>query len=108
MAIIHWNCRSFHTKYDEIHDLIHAHNPSVICLQKSYPIHKNPGKLCGYHAFNVPAPPGADRASGGVSTLVSNHIPHRSIPIRTTLQANAVSVTLHKTITICNIYLPPK
>ena len=107
MAVLHWNIRSFHTKIDDVHVLIQHHNPAVICLQESYHSHQNQVKLRGYNAYNVPAPPGAGRVSGGVSTLVKGNIPHRHIALNTALQATAVNVSLHRNFTVCNLYLPP-
>ena len=46
-----------------------------------------------------------DRASGGSSIEVNNSVPQSLISIYTNLQA--VAVTLHKTIHVCSIYLPP-
>jgi len=44
---------------------------------------------------------------GGLSTLVRNYIPHRETNLTIPLQPKAVSISAHKTITICLIYLPP-
>ena len=48
------------------------------------------------------------RACGGVSVLVKKSIPHRHISLNTNLEAVAVVLSLHKTITICSIYTPPR
>ena len=48
------------------------------------------------------------RACGGVSVLVKKSIPHRQIALNTNLQAVAVVLSLHKIITICSIYIPPR
>ena len=48
------------------------------------------------------------RACGGVSVLVKKAIPHRQITLNTNLQVVAVVLSLHKTITICSIYIPPR
>ena len=48
------------------------------------------------------------RASGGVSILIRKNIPQSKINISTPLQAVAISATLHKTTTICSIYIPPQ
>ena len=47
------------------------------------------------------------RAAVGVSIFVNNTAPHSYIPLNTNLQAVAVSVTLHRVITLCSIYIPP-
>ena len=48
-----------------------------------------------------------DRASGGSSIVINNSVPQSLIPLNTNLQAVAVKVTLHRTIHVCSIYLPP-
>ena len=45
-------------------------------------------------------------AQGGVSIIVNNNIPHKQIPLDTSLQAVAEKLTLHCTVTLCSIYLP--
>ena len=49
-----------------------------------------------------------NRASGGVSILVNKNIPQSIVTLNTNLQAVAVKVTAHKTITLCSVYLPPR
>ena len=48
-----------------------------------------------------------EKASGGSSIAISNNIFHSQIDWKTNLQAVAVRLTLHKTITLCSIYIPP-
>ena len=48
------------------------------------------------------------RACGGVSVLVKTYIPHRQISLNTNLQAVAVVLSRHTTITIGSIYIPPR
>ena len=47
------------------------------------------------------------RACGGVSVMVKKAIPHRQINVNTNLQAVAVSLSMHKTSTLCAVYIPP-
>ena len=47
------------------------------------------------------------RAHGGVAVLVRKDVPSTRIDLRTTLQAVAVKIKLHKSLTICSLYLPP-
>ena len=49
-----------------------------------------------------------DRASGGVSILVNDNIPQSIVTLNTNLQAVAVKVTAHKTITLYSVYLRPR
>ena len=60
----------------------------------------------GYTLYNHIYQAG-DRASGGSSIAVNNIVPQSLIPLNTNLHATAVKVTLHKTIHVCSIYLPP-
>ena len=41
------------------------------------------------------------------SIVINNSVPQSLIPLNTNLQAVAVKVTLHRTIHVCSIYLPP-
>ena len=45
------------------------------------------------------------RATGGCSIFVKKGIPHEVLELDTELQAVAVKVSLHKTITVCNVYI---
>ena len=47
------------------------------------------------------------RATGGCSILFTKGIPHEVLELDTELQAVAVKLSLHKTITVCNVYIPP-
>ena len=42
-----------------------------------------------------------------LSILIRKYIPQNKININSHLQAIAVSATLHKTVTICSLYIPP-
>ena len=44
---------------------------------------------------------------GGVSLLIKESIPQSQVKLNTPLKAVAARVTLHWTITICSVYLPP-
>ena len=48
-----------------------------------------------------------DRASGGSSIVINKSVPQSQIHLNTNLQAVAVKVTLHRTIHVCSLYLPP-
>ena len=47
-----------------------------------------------------------DRPCGGSSIIVSNIISHSEITLNTNMQAVTISATLHKTITVCSVYIP--
>ena len=46
-------------------------------------------------------------ASGGVSVLIRNDIPHSKINITANIQVVAIKAKLHKVVNICSIYIPP-
>ena len=54
-----------------------------------------------YHCTSI-------RASGDVSILVNENIPQSIVKLNINLQAVAVKVTDHKTITLCSVYLPSR
>ena len=47
------------------------------------------------------------RALGEESILIRKNVPPSKIHINTCLQAIVVSATLHKTVSICSLYIPP-
>ena len=47
------------------------------------------------------------RPNGGSTILVRKIIPHERLPLNIELQATAIRATLHQTITICSICIPP-
>lgn len=48
------------------------------------------------------------RPIGGSCILIKKGTPHEVVQLNTDLQATAVQVTLHRTITICSLYIPPR
>ena len=48
-----------------------------------------------------------DRAHGGVSIFVKSNLPQSLVDVNSPLQTIVVKVTLHTTITFCNLYIPP-
>ena len=62
-----------------------------------------------YNTFNkTNVSPVDGRAVGGSSILIKADVPHESVTLNTSLQAVAVRVHLHKTITVSSLYIPPK
>lgn len=45
--------------------------------------------------------------AGGISILIRNDFPQSKIQLKTHIQAVATKATLHRTINICSIYIPP-
>ena len=89
---------------------INTNNSSIICLQETNVnnIHDN---VTSFKQFTTYQKLGKidneNRGHGGVMILVKNSIAQTNIPLTTPLQATASRVTLTKSITICNIYIPP-
>jgi hypothetical protein len=64
-------------------------------------------KLRKYYSFHILSEAIDTRSSGGVTIMIKISIPHRQISLNTNLQAVAVTLSLHNTITLCSIYIPP-
>ena len=105
MAIIQWNIRGFHSNRLDLNILTHLYNRDIFCLQESH-FQSNPPSIRGFNAYNKPYTP--NTTAGGVSIFVKTSIPQSELNLNTTLQAQAVRVTLQRSFTICNIYLPPR
>ena len=104
--IIPWNCRGVKPRFEELLLLLTLLRPSVFCLQETY---LKPDDNFTFKGFNVYNHIHSDclRASGGSSLLVHASLPQHQIKLKTDLQAEAVSVSFEKEITLCSIYIPP-
>ena len=103
--LIQWNCRGLKANFNELLLLLTGLCP-IKCLQETF---LKPGDnldIRGYTLYNHIHQAG-DRASGGSSIILNNSIPQSQIQLNTNLQAVAVKATLHKTIHVCSLYLPP-
>ena len=105
--IIQWNCRGYKANYNELQLLITEQNPTIICLQETFKKSNDKTKMKNYEQYDYIHDTEL-RASGGVSILIRKNLPQSKINISTPLQAVAISATLHKTTTICSIYIPPQ
>lgn len=105
-TLIQWNCRGLKANFNEILRLLTDFTPSVLCLQETLLKQSDNISIKNYTVFNYIFN-NNDRAAGGSSVVVSNRVPHSQVNLNTPLQAVAVRVTLHKTITVCSVYLPP-
>ena len=107
--IIQWNCEGLKSKFTsgDIHQLIKETSTSVLCLQetKLKPDAKFSIKKFKGYFKNLQINEG-EHAHGGVAVFVKSFISYQ-IDLQTNLQAVAVSVCLHKRITLCSLYLPP-
>ena len=107
MAFIQWNCRGFNTNYNELALLLQEHRPIAVCLQETNLKLSNQIRIANYSQYHCFGPANNGRACWGVSVFVRNGSPHKQITLQTELQAVAVNINAHKSITVCSIYLPP-
>ena len=84
--------------------LLKDYEPTAFYLQETHL--KDSDDIRNYTAFHTFAA-NNERAAGGASIFVNNNAPYSYIPLNTNLQAVAVSITLHRVITLCSIYILP-
>ena len=87
--------------------LVVKHNALAVCLQETFPKDTDNITVRGFHLYHK-FQETEYRASGGVSILVNENISQSIVTLNTDLQAVAVKVTAHKTITLFLVYLPPR
>ena len=104
--ILQWNCRGLKANYEEILLLLKDYEPAALCLQETHLKDTDNISIRNYTAFHTFSA-NNERAAGGVSIFINNNAPHSHITLNTNLQAVAVSITLHRVITLCSIYIPP-
>ena len=106
--ILQWNCRGIKVNFNELKLLCKEHNPLAFALQETHLKESDNITFRSYDMYNTYSPIDEnDRAKGGSSLFVKQGIIHSHISLNTKLQAVAVRITLHKTITLCSIYIPP-
>ena len=107
MALLQWNCRGLKANRSDLDLLIAQYRPAIICLQETL-VHHTYHQFRSHVSYDLQATTdNLGRPHGGVSLLVGLKIPHHQIALDTHLQAIAVQVTLHRTITVCSIYISP-
>ena len=107
-SILQWNCHGFRPNFEEIKNLTSNFRPYILALQETH--FKDSDNVCIRsfdHYFKTCMSEVDGRATGGCSIFVKKGIPHEVLELDTELQAVAVKVSLHKTITVCNVYIPP-
>ena len=105
--LIQWNCRGLKANYSDFDILLKVLSPAAICLQETLQSDTNVIKLRHYVQYVKNSVKQDGSPQGGVSVIVRNDIPHSQLSLTTTLQATAVRITLHRTITLCSIYISP-
>jgi len=87
--------------------LISELDPIAISLQETFQKADKLPNFSNYSYYSIPAQEARGTAHGGVAILIKNSTPHQHIQLNTSLQAVAVRITLHKTVTVCSLYLSP-
>ena len=87
--------------------LLRDHDPLAFCCQETYTRQDRKIEFRQFKSYHVHSQAIDGRASGGVTVMIKKQIPHKQITLNTNLQAVAVTLSLHKTITLCSIYIPP-
>ena len=105
--IIQWNIRRARINFCELLLLITKYCPAIICLQETYLKNNTSINMKNYYSYNY-IKQYTDRPCSGSSIIINNDIPHSEITQNTNVQAVAISPTLHKTIPVCSVYIPPK
>lgn len=104
--IIQWNIRGIKADLDELILLISNQLPDVVCLQETFLKENDTLNIKNYSLYNY-INKQTEKNSRGTTIIINNKIAHKEIKLQTNMQAIAVSVTLHKKITICSLYIPP-
>ena len=109
LTAIQWNCRGLKPNIEEMKGLMKDHNPKIICLQETLMKQTDNLTFKNYEVYNkTNLSQGDHRPIGGTAILIKKTTPHEKLHLNTELQAIAVRATLHQTISICSIYIPPK
>ena len=106
-SVIQWNCHGLRPNFDELSLLIVKYNPLAVCLEETFLKNTDNITVRGFNLYHK-CQETENRASGGVSILVNENIPQSIVTLNTNLQAVAVKIIAHKTITLCSVYLPPR
>src|SRR5215469_5775475 len=105
--ILQWNCRGIRANLPELQLLIKNFSPMALCLSETMLADNNIKIDNNYHSHFKNVTSANGRSHGGVGILTHKSLAYSIITLQTNLQAIAIRLTLHKTVTICSIYLPP-
>ena len=107
-SIVQWNCRGIRPNFEEIKNLVSNFRLYILALQETHFKDSDNVNIRVFdHYFKTRMSEVNGRATGGCSIFVKKCIPHEVLELDRELQAVAVKVYLHKTITVCNVYIPP-
>ena len=106
-SLLQWNLRGLQANFQELQLLCHCHSPAVVALQETQCRGDGSFNFSCYNVISAPAQPTTHGVTGGVALLIHKSLLYSCIPLKSSLQALAARVSLHKTITVCTLYLPP-
>ena len=78
--ILQWNCRSVKANFEELNLLINERKPVAVCLQDTF-LKDSYRFTLKYHSCYFRHCSYNDKGSGGVTVIVNNSVPHRSVKI---------------------------
>ncbi|WP_419587472.1 endonuclease/exonuclease/phosphatase family protein, partial [Thiolapillus sp.] len=104
-TIIQWNVRGLRANFEELRLLCNQYNPQIVAVQECQLRKDKIINLTGFSGITKSSP--GDNATGGVTLYIHKSVLFSEIKLDTDLQAVAVRVSAKKTLTVCNIYLPP-
>mgnify|MGYP000919765262 CR=1 FL=1 len=105
--IIQWNCRGLLKNLDDVYELLHSNQPSVMCLQETHLNSKHTNFLNSYLVFRKDRD-GCTYSSGGVAIVARKSLACHTIQLNTVLEAVAIRVIIfNRLITVCSLYIPP-
>ena len=102
--IIQRNCLVLKANFEETLWLLKDYEAAALCLQETHLRDTDSVSIRNYSAFHTFLQ--TIRGSLVVSlSFVNNNALHSHVPLHINLQAVAVSITLHRVITLCSIYI---
>ena len=98
-SVIQWNCRGLRPNFDELSFLVVKDNPLAVCLHEKFLKDTDNIIVRGFNLYHK-CQETENRASGGVFIFVNENVPQSIVRLNINLQAVAVKVRAHKTITL--------
>ena len=104
-----WNCEGINSKVTsgDALQFIKETEANILVWQETMLAHDKGFKIKGYKSYLNNLEVEGQKPHGGVAIFVKNFASSYRVKLNTSLQAIAVSVKIHKRITVCSLYLPP-
>ena len=103
--IVQWIIRGLRANFEELRLLCNQYNPQVVAVKECQLRKDKSINLTVFSGITKNSP--GDNATGGVTLYNNKSDLFSEIELHTDLQAIAVRVSAKKTLTVCNVYLPP-